>query len=284
VVDVLDITPSFLTFARKAGLESPLIREQLWRELYVDAHPDVFDGFFSTHGAPEGAHAVVRQLSKVRARIEEAREPVRAAVEDLDPIVQESLGIDGDEAPLHVLMVGTLSANAAVGRVEGRVALFHCLEWFQSAAGSRTLVAHEGTHAWHEIALGSAGPQEDLAWMTFYEGLALRASREIVPGRPEDEYFWYGHEGFEEWLPWCKEQRSELISLFRGALDDPAGVEQFFGSGLVEGRWRTGFFVADFLVGKLERSLDELAAMSVEEAARAIRELLENDELVNEEG
>ena len=277
MVDVLDITPSFLSFARKAGLESPLIREQLWREHYVNAHPDVFDGFFATHGAPEGAHAVVRQLSKVRARIEEARDPVRAAIEELDPVIRDALGVVKEETPLHVLMVGTLSANAAVGRIDGRVALFHCLEWFQSAPGTRTLVAHEDTHAWHEIALGEAGPQDDLAWMTFYEGVAMKAAREIVPGRPEDEYFWYGHEGFEEWLPWCRQHRNELVDAFRAGLDDPDGVELFFGSGLVDGKWRTGFFVADLLVAELDRSLAELAAMSVEEGTAAIRELLDGN-------
>lgn len=277
MADVLDITPSFVQFARKAGLESPLVREQLWREMYLDPHHEVFDGFFGSHGAPEGAHAVVRQLSKVRTRVEEARDTVRASIEDLDPVLREQLGVTNEEAPLHVLMVGTLSTNAAVGRVGDRVALFHCLEWFQTPAGWRTLVGHEGAHAWHEIALEGAGPQEDLAWMTFYEGLALRASRTLVPGRPEDEYFWYGHEGFEDWLPWCREHRAGLMEAFRNALDEPDAVEQFFGSGLLEGKWRTGFFIADLLVAALDVSLAELTAMGVDEGAATIRELLANE-------
>jgi hypothetical protein len=176
---------------------------------------------------------------------------------------------------VHVLVVGASSTSAVVGRMGDDVALFHCLEWYRSRAGASTLVAHEDTHAWHQIRLGAAPPEDDLAWTAFYEGLALRASRQLVPDQPDQDYFWYGYEGFEEWLPWCRERRDTLLETFRASLDDRGAVESFFGGGLVEGQWRVGFFVADELVGGIGHPVAELAALSVEEAVAVVHSALE---------
>jgi len=104
--------------------------------------------------------------------------------------------------------------------------------------------------------------------------LAVQTSRGAFPGRPEEEYFWYGMGGFEDWLTWCREHRRNLLALFRQALEeeDPRAVETFFEGGEVEGHWRTGFFVADEVVGALQRPLGELARLDPDEARRTIRE------------
>jgi hypothetical protein len=138
----------------------------------------------------------------------------------------------------------------------------------------RLLVAHEDTHAWHEIALGIAPPEDDLAWLAFYEGMAVKATRAVVTGRPEEEYFWYGHGGFADWLPWCEEHRDDLLARFAADLDDPAAVETWFGSGLVDLHWRVGYYVADQLLRRLDRPLPELVQLSVAEGQAAIRDLL----------
>ncbi|HMC08520.1 MAG TPA: hypothetical protein VKL22_04285, partial [Actinomycetota bacterium] len=53
--------------------------------------------------------------------------------------------------------------------------------------------------------------------------------------------------------------------------EDPGAVETFFEEGKVEGHWRTGFFVADQVVGALRQPLRELARLDPDEARRAIR-------------
>jgi hypothetical protein len=111
--------------------------------------------------------------------------------------------------------------------------------------------------------------------MAFSEGLATRVSRVVVPGRAEGDYFWFGHEGFEDWLPWCQEHRGELLARLRDELDEPGTAEAFFGSGLVEKHWRVGYFLADELMAGLGRPLPELVAMSVDEARATLREALE---------
>ena len=270
---ILDISSDFDAFARQAFLESPVLREGLWRERYEGAHPEVFEAFYAEQESTEGRVALVRELSKVRRRVGEAAPVMRQLIEELDPAVQKALGLPREPSPRHVLLVGPYSTNAVVGRLGGEVALFHCLEWFNSPEGARVLVAHEDVHAWHEVALGEA-PPDDVAWTTFYEGVAIQASRQLVPGRDEYDYFWYGHAGFEEWLPWCGEHADELLRRLREALDDPGATETFFGAGLVDGRWRVGYFLADVVVTGLGRSLPELVAMSVAEGREVVRNAL----------
>ena len=271
---VIDTLAAFEAFARKAALESPVQRESLWRERYEAAHPDVFEGFYETWGSSDGRTAVVRELSAVRKRVQEAAPVVRQHIRELDSSLPEILGRPSEPAPTHVLMVGTFSTNAAVGRLGDHVAVFHCLEWYQSAEGSRVLVAHEATHAWHEIALGKRPPDDDAAWMVFSEGLAVQASRVAVPDQAEEDYFWYGHPQSEDWLPWCQEHRDALRDHLRIALDKPETIEAFFGGGFVDGRWRVGYFVADDVVSGLGMSLPELVAMDVDQAKTVVRDAL----------
>ncbi|MDQ3679984.1 MAG: hypothetical protein M3378_05455 [Actinomycetota bacterium] len=270
---IIDTTPAFDQFASSAFLESPIMRGQQWVEQYEGAHPDVFEAFYAEQGQPERGNPLVRELSRVRQQAAEGGAATREAIEEVEPAVAEALGLPPSPSPLHVLMVGQFNANALVGRLGGEVTLFHCLEWFQSKEGTRVLVAHEDAHAWHEIALGEV-PPEDPVWTAFSEGLAIQASRAVLAGRPEDDYFWYGHAGFEDWLPWCREHRDQVLELFKAALEDPEASDTFFGGGLVEGRWRVGYFVADEIVRGLDRPLPELAAMSIDNGRAAVREWL----------
>lgn len=291
---ILDTIPDFEKFARKAGLESPVIREQLWAELYRDAHPEVFEVFFAEQAGREGMHALVRELSKVRMRVKDASPVMPELINAVEPAVREAIGMDGgsgDEpdgetqpggelpgdgagrSPLHVLMVGTFSTNGFAGKLGDEVAVFHCLEWFSGPEPTRVFIAHEDAHAWHMLKLGDEPPQ-DLAWTAFYEGLAIQVSRQVEPDRPEDDYFWYGIAGFEDWLGECRKDEDKLLEKFKGSLDEDDAVDAFFGGGFVEKKWRTGYFLADLLVGRMGKAPVELAAMTVEEGRRAIKDLL----------
>jgi hypothetical protein len=269
---ILDTTPAFEEYARTAFLDPPALRESQWRERYEGAHPEVFAAFYADQPDTSGRAALVRELSRVRQLAREAAPVVGGIIEDLEPAVAAALGVDLPPEPQHVLMIGPHTTNAVVGRLDGGVALFHCLEWYFSEDGARVLVAHEDAHALHELALGLRPPQDDAAWLAFSEGLAIAVSRVAAPDLPEADYFWYGYGGFEEWLPWCRENRADLLQRFGAALDDPAASETWFGGGLVEGRWRVGYFVADELVTALGRPLPELAALTVDDARAAITE------------
>lgn len=271
---IVDTSPAFEAFARTAFLESAALREQQWQDRYEAAHGEVFEAFYAKEPSTDGRKALVRELSSLRQRVAEAAPAMSAILEEVDPEVQQALEVKTRSSPVHVLIVGPSSTNAVVGRLGDDVALFHCLEWYRSPEGARVLAAHEDAHAWHEIALGEQPPSDDPTWMAFSEGMAISASRAVVPGRADDDYFWFGYDGFEDWLSWCQERRDELIAKFAAALDDPTAFDTFFGAGLVEGRWRVGYFVADEVVKGLGCSLPELAAMSVPEALEAVRGFL----------
>jgi hypothetical protein len=115
-------------------------------------------------------------------------------------------------------------------------------------------------------------PADDLAWTAFSEGMATRASRQVVPGRPAADYFWYGHPADADWLPWCETNQAELMHHFRVSLDIPEATDTFFGGGLVDGRWRVGYYLADVLASRIGASLPEMVAMSVDDARAAVTE------------
>lgn len=274
---ILDTTPQFREFADQAFLKAPAIRESLFKEVYADAHPEVFSVL--THRFGEGSlTALVRDLSRVRRRIEQAAPVVAEVVEEVDAAVAQALEADVESGPVHVLLVGPLATNAFVDHLDGDVAVFHCLEWYSGRDPARVLVAHEGTHAWHRLLVpDQPREEEDLLWTTFCEGLAIRVSRQIAPNQPEHHHFFYGIEGFEDWLPWCRENRDRLMARFLDAVeegDDGEAFDLFFGAGFVEGRWRVGFFLADELLDSVEAPPRELARMSVEEGRTLVREAM----------
>ena len=139
------------------------------------------------------------------------------------------------------------------------------------------VAAHEGGHGWHEIATEQrreAPPENDMDWMVMSEGLATQASRAAVPEAEAIAYFWYSHPEAQGWLPWCQQHLEELPKHVRASLDIPEAIDTFFGGGLVDGKWRVGYYLADQVVAGLGKSLPELAAMTVDEARTAVRDAL----------
>lgn len=267
---ILDTTGTFESYARKAFLEGPAVRERLWVTDYEVPLTDVLEAFYACSADRKGRSAVVRELSEVRSRVRTAGPAVRQAIEDVEPVVRALLDVPDEPAPVHVLMVGPYSTNAVVGAMGDDVAVFHCLEWFHPEQATPVLVAHEDTHAWHRLVLG-APPDEDAAWLAFSEGVATQVSRRAVPDRAPDDYYWYGHAGFEEWLPWCTEHRDELLARFASEIDDPAAADTWFGSGLVDGRWRVGYYVADQLMATVSGSLPDLVRLDAAAARDVVR-------------
>ncbi len=271
---IRDTSQTFLAYARKAFLESPIVREQWWAERYEADLADVFEAFYARVGHTTSGDMLVRELSRVRKRVELALPATIEAIEKVEPVVRSLMEVPAEPSPLHVLMVGPYTANAVVGTLGDDVALFHCLEWFEPAQATDALVAHEDTHAWHRIQHGEATMAEDAPWLAFSEGLANLVSRMAVPGQDEADYFWYGHAGFEEWLPWCREHADVLVERFAAAIDEPAAGDTWFGSGLVDGHWRVGYFVADRVVAGLDLPLAGLVALSPDDGRRVIRDAL----------
>lgn len=274
MAQLVDTAPAFDAFAKAAALESPFVREQLWRDRYEAAHADIFAAFYSGDVSPRRPLLQLRELARVREQARDGSAALAPVIDEVDETVRVLLGAPTLPAPTHVLLVGGGTVNASVGRLDGDVAVFHCLEWFRSAEDWRVLAAHETAHAWHEILLGGSPPTDDLAWTTFSEGFAVRASVEAVPDRPECDYFWYGHAGFDSWLAWCHEHHEELRAHLRDHLDDRAQANAMFGSERHQGHSRTGYFIAADLVTSTGMPLTELVRLSVPEGSELVRSAL----------
>ncbi|HEX6539087.1 MAG TPA: hypothetical protein VF155_07905 [Candidatus Dormibacteraeota bacterium] len=271
---IIDTSQAFDTFAGEVELETPLVREVRWRDQYEAGYTEVFEAFYEAQGSRDRPAGMLHNLSRVRKHAREAAAALPEIIETVDEAVGRTLGFEPGDGPVHVLLVGTAGANAVVGRLGDETAVFHSLEWFQAPEPARVAVAHETAHGWHQKHLSEAPPANDAAWPVFEEGLAVQTSRAVVPGRPEDEYFWYGLEGFDHWAAWCADHAKKLRHRMHHALEDPSSLSQLFGSGAVEGHHRTGYHVADGLVAEMQRPLNELARLSPAEASAAIREAL----------
>jgi hypothetical protein len=130
---IIDTAGDFEEYARRAALKGMVDRELLWRQLYEGGRPELFEAFRASPGVGEDRHALVRDLSSLREQARRAAPVVRQMVQEVEPAVAEALGLPPDPAPVHVLLVGNASINAVVGRLDGDVALFHCLTLHFSA-------------------------------------------------------------------------------------------------------------------------------------------------------
>ncbi|MEO6628184.1 MAG: hypothetical protein ABIP03_06390, partial [Aquihabitans sp.] len=84
IARIRDTIPAFEAFARKAGLESPLRRELLWKDHYQAANVDVFRAFEDATGGPGGGlAAMVRELTEVRKRVKEAAPLMTEMIEEI---------------------------------------------------------------------------------------------------------------------------------------------------------------------------------------------------------
>src|SRR5207245_1156035 len=122
-------------------------------------------------GEPAPGH-LSHRLYTVRQRVERAAPLWPSILDEAEPRVRALLGAEDVASPLHVLMVGTFTTNAFVGRLGSEPAVFWCLEWFSNPEPARVLVAHETAHAFHQELLGGAPPGHDLAGTCLVEGWA----------------------------------------------------------------------------------------------------------------
>lgn len=190
---VVDLSPRFLDFYAAAAGKDPETRWQLWQERY---------GFAAVPPTPEGMAIARKLLESAWERYPQILPRIEQGAASVEPrpqlVLREVAGLLGLARPLEmqvVIYVGAFDGNA-----------------FTSAQGTMPIVAvplemdraerevtfrHEMTHAVHLATAGlSGGWERSIAQTVFQEGLAMHASRVLVPGRPERSYIehapgWY---------------------------------------------------------------------------------------------
>jgi hypothetical protein len=276
-VEVRDLSPRFLAFYDAArDVRDPDARFKLWDELY---------GFAAVPPTPEGQAMARQLLDGAWPRYGEALDPARAGAAGMQPPplpilhrVAEVLGLAAPARMQLITYVGGFEGNAFTFRGEVPVLAIP----LESPPAERALfLAHEGTHAVHMLVANlSGGWERSVAATMLQEGLAMHVSREVVPGRPFEDYVshrpgWWAQSQAQD-RAILEDLRSKLarsdsaavtsVTIARGA----AGVEReayYGGWRVVDALRRQGMTLAQIaripeaeMPERVGRVLDELLA------------------------
>lgn len=245
---VVDLTPRFLDFYESAkSLQDGGERFLVWKEKYdfVALPPDL----------PDRDERARRMLTDAWPRYEEAIERIKAGPQRLEP---ESM-LDGvasllavqDELPSISLLfyVGMFEGNAFFAP-QPNDSLLVGLPVEGPEDELQVSLAHELFHAvHHSIRDDDSSLEDNVASLIISEGLAMWASRELVPGR-ETSVYTGGKIG---WLEACKSSLQDILHGVRVNLQrsDRAFLNTLTVGNGVTGLNREAYCAGWHLVGKL---------------------------------
>ena len=295
MIHLRNICPDFLSFwetARGKGQEGWLA---LWQELYESKHPEVFRIYFSAPywGRREN---LAEALQRYAEDIDKIKKTAKGIGELISETVEKTLAVfAAGEAEVDMdvfTFIGVYGADGFSFPMEGRTAVFFALECLAEYEPERikALIAHELSHGLHMELGRRANPEafgqvmenleEFISWIAgnlFMEGLAVAASKRIVPGLDERTYLFYSQEQWD----WCRANEQRLIRMILKELDNKNqdAFYKFFAT------WkptedlpyqRTGYYVGYLAIERLlaRYSLRELAELGPAELPKLIREAL----------
>jgi hypothetical protein len=184
-IEVVDLSPRFLDFYQAAANADPDMRWKLWQEKY---------DFAAVPPTPEGTKIARELLDAAWSRYPQVVSLIRAGAHSLEPrpelVLREVADLLGLNQPydMQVLVyVGAFDDNAFTARQNGKPIVAVPIEMNRS---TREIVfRHEMTHAVHMATAGlSGGWERSIAETVFQEGLAMRATQALVPGRQDRDY------------------------------------------------------------------------------------------------
>jgi hypothetical protein len=220
---VRDLVPEFLACLDECSGIPPTSWPGRWRSRYLGRHPDVFQALDrdGTWSRAEDLGDVLRGLRDLAADLASRAEAVRALLPNGLAAVSDAMGWSPGGEPVDcVLLVGLHRANGWADTLDGRYALFLAVEQLGPPGDDRLVVLHEGAHVVHDrLAAIRDWPEHGVANNLLAEGLATQVSAELDPGRPDEEYLWFGRPGYRPWLAECRRRWPEILSRVRADLD-----------------------------------------------------------------
>lgn len=205
-LQIVDLTPQFLTFYAAAEGADHDSRFKLWQEHY---------GFAAVPPGPEGDKIARRMLDAAWPRYADAMGTIRAGADGLggEPLeiadrVYDLLGVSEPLTIRLTTYVGAFDDNAFTSRTSAGVPNVYFATDTTPARG-RVILPHEMTHAVHLHLAGISGGWERTIGATIVmEGLAVHATREIAPGLSEAEYIEYT----PGWWRKAQAQKTEILA------------------------------------------------------------------------
>lgn len=289
MIRIRDLTQSFFTFWKAAQGKEQAEQLKLWQKLYESKHRETFEVYFSPPywGQREN-------LPDALKRYEDDSERICKTAGEMEKLVSKvvSKGLKAFDARENevtidvVIFVGTYGADGFCFPVAGRSMIFLALERLSHYGDAiRPLVAHELSHGLHSELGRRAHPAPFTKIMKdpfslfrvasglFMEGLAVAASKRIVPGLEERTYLLYTS---EQWA-WCQENRARLMALFFSELGDQnqEAYFKFFATGERKDELpypRTGYYIGYLAIEQLleQHSLRDLAEADPGEYTRMV--------------
>jgi hypothetical protein len=231
---VRDLVPDFLACLDEGAATPAASWPDRWRSRYLGRHRDVFEAL-DRDGSWSRAEDLAVLLPGLRDRAADlvARaEAVRALLPSGVAAVCEAMAWSDIADPIEcVVLVGLDRANGWADELDGRFALFLAVEQLGPPGDDRLLVLHEAAHVVHDRRAGiHAWPDHGVANGLFTEGLATQVSAEVDPGRPDEDYLWFGRPGYRSWLDECRHRWPEILDRVRADLPatDPEHYAAYF--------------------------------------------------------
>lgn len=203
-VEVIDLTPKFLSFYNEANNQSfdPDARWDIWKERYR---------FAAVPPGDEGMEMARTLLDQAWTKYHEHIDYIKQWKPDTEKAhlflaeIQRKLECIKDIDLALIFFVGAFENNAFVAPYgENRLALCLPIE----NGDSEILLAHELTHIVHgSTAKLSGGWERKIATLIIQEGLATRISKEIVPHQPDAAYIEYK----SGWLQECYAYHNQIL-------------------------------------------------------------------------
>lgn len=255
---IYDLAPKFLAFYERAQGTDPETRWALWQDLY---------NYAAVPPTPEGKQMARRLLDDSFGRYPEVLDRIRAGAAGfqppLEPLLEATcrqLEFDGDLEIHCTLYVGNLEMNAWAATVGGKAYVNFPLEWPMTTAP--WVIPHEFTHVLHsKLCNDPGGWLRSIGFTMMQEGLAIWASRFVVPGLPESPYI---SREEPDWLERCRAKEQAILTGIRpyvAEATNEALMRFLMGSGST-GETREAYYVGYRVVAQLiaeGRTLAELA-------------------------
>lgn len=218
-ISLRDLAPRFLDFYRAAQGVDPERRFALWKALY---------DFAAVPPTPEGDKVARRLLDAAWPRYASALPVIETGAAGMRPrpLAVADRVADALSAPRPlkigvVAYVGAFETNAFTnGTADGPVVAVP----IEMDVATRTLILpHEMTHAVHILTAGlSAGYTRTLGRVVFEEGLAMRTTQRLEPGRPDFAYV-----GEKAWFDRAMAERRRIFEAIVPNLDAKDGDTLF---------------------------------------------------------
>jgi hypothetical protein len=272
-ISVRDLVPDYLAFERAAQQRAAGERRSLWRQLYAERHPDVFECYLRIGGEPPELDSALARLVGSGELFARRARRTSELIHSHAPRVVDKLDAGALELP-YVIMVGVFRADGWMADLVDTPTAFFAVEQYKDPPWDDVTVVHETAHLVHAALQPEPWPDEQLGLRLLLEGLAIAATHELLPDLPEWAHFNFPPAELDAWLRACAEAEPRVGAQLRQLLTatDPDDRDRYFSPDWLRDARdvppKVGYYLGARVVERLRQrlSLADLARLGPAEA------------------